>query len=171
MVQTIRREVDIAWLAGLIEGEGCIISRLYDASERQHRQLFVRVTITNNDARIIRKATEIFSALGIGYFYQLHMRRKQNHNTGIVVTVSGKGRVKKLLDAIMPHLSGKLEQAQAMKSIIERRQEMAHCYKRGNEICNDREIMALIALLKRLKHELPVNPSETKRRANYPLTW
>jgi ribosomal protein S6 len=175
MVEKISREVDVAWLAGIIEGEGCLISRFYNEECRNNKRrginLFVRIQIINNDAIIIQKTTKILSALGVGYYYQINKRKKSNHNDTLIVVVQGKGRVKKLLKAIMPYLSGKLKQAKFLKWIIERREEMAHCFDRSKRLSDDVILRLLIRKLKEAKHSLPINPSETTRRANYPLSW
>ncbi len=171
MVETISREVDLAWLAGIIEGEGCIYAYLYKHSILPNFQaLFIRVQITNNDPRIIQKATRIMSEIGVGYAFKLDKIRG-NRNQTMIVIVAGKGRVKKLLTHIRPYLSGKSEQADLLLRIIEVREEMTHRYEKGNRITDNPVIISLVNKLQEAKKNFPVNPSETIRRANYPLTW
>jgi len=173
MLETISREVNNAWLAGIIEGEGTFMAWFYKTKpeRRGQHQLVTKISIVNNDAVILRKATEILSWNKIGYFYCLTKRKNKNHNNTLCVVVQGKGRVKNLINSIKPYLSGKLRQAEMMLNIINRREEMTHSYKRGQRIIDDEELLKFTKALKEMKHSLPVDPSETKRRANYPLSW
>ena len=171
MVETISREVDNAWLAGFLEGEGCLIARFYNSDRRRGQQFFVRVTFTNNNALIMKKVSHILSDMGVGYYYQLLKRKSERHNTTLVITVQGKGRVRKLLNNVLPYMSGKLHQARVMLDLINRREEMAHCYNRGEFIDKDETLNKLINELSIAKHLLPINPSETTRIANRPLVW
>ncbi len=172
MLESISREVDKAWLAGFLDGEGCITAWFYTCKPpRRGLQFVVRVHFSNNDAIIIRKSSEILSSMQIGYCYQLQKRKNEKHNTGIVLTVNGKGRIKKLLNNLMPYLTGKKEQAEIMLKVIDRREEMTRPRKKGKYLTDDVILVSLVKDLRKAKHTLPVNPSETTRRANYPLTW
>jgi hypothetical protein len=61
-------EAEIAWLAGIVEGEGTVALSCYIRSERQSTpKVGVEIKLYNTDAGIIRKATDILERLGLSF--------------------------------------------------------------------------------------------------------
>jgi len=111
-VETISR-VDLAWLAGLVDGEGCIA--LYRDTQRS--RLRAAVVIANTDARIIAKISKILYEANIKYHYTLRKRK----NFCLSITTIGFRSCKKLLEMVLPYLVGKKEQAKLMVEYLDYR--------------------------------------------------
>src|SRR5438046_6490301 len=75
--QTIRREVEktkLAWLAGIIDGEGSI--KLADTKNNKNQRAIQKwLCIENTDVEMIAEISKIYSGLGINYHYNLNLRK------------------------------------------------------------------------------------------------
>jgi len=164
-VQSIRREVreiELAWLAGIIDGEGCIyFGKRFDGKGKPYHRL--SISIANSDVRMIAKASQIYEALNLRFAYQLRTFAKfmKKHQMCIIVDSQGTGR--KLLEAIYPYLVSKKDQAKLVLEYFEWRKG----YQRGNAI-DQNKVIDFSEKLKMLKHQLP-NPSQTTRKASKAL--
>lgn len=130
----------LAWLAGIIDGEGCITAGAYpskvrraDGSPGYRLSLFVSVTNTNED--IILTVNELFAALTtVKPIFHIHdsNARVKNHltqKTCYRVHVAGGLQVTRVLTAVLPYLVGKRKQAEALLAIVKHRK--AICDKAG----------------------------------------
>ena len=61
-------EAEIAWLAGIIEGEGSVMLSCFIRKEGGHPKIGTEIKIYNTDAGIIAKAVDIFERLGFAYY-------------------------------------------------------------------------------------------------------
>ena len=75
-------EAEIAWLAGIVEGEGSVMLSCYMREMRSKPKVGVEIKVYNTDAGIVRKAVDVVQRLGVHY----HLgERKQKP-----ITVNGK---------------------------------------------------------------------------------
>ncbi len=98
-------ETDLAWLAGIVDGEGSI-----SGSVHKNRGGYVRVSIINSDSRIINRCKEIFKEFGS----TLDARSGKGHlgSKTIYRIYTGPNQATlRFLKAIHPYLVGKQEQA------------------------------------------------------------
>lgn len=108
-------EAEKGWLAGLIDGEGCIHIDLDKNGAHPY------LTVTNTNFAITDKVWNIWQRLGIGARVQT---RRQNHKSWSPVRdvqVIGYNRLKPALIAIMPYLVGKSDEALLLYRFIESR--------------------------------------------------
>ena len=61
-----RKDTDLAYLAAMIDGEGCIFAGF--RSIETDNNLTLRVTVYNTHPLIIRRVTEILCDLGVGFY-------------------------------------------------------------------------------------------------------
>lgn len=62
-------ESEIAWLAGVLEGEGTVALTCHVRSEKcKQPKIGVEIKLYNTDAGIIRKAVDIYERLGLAYY-------------------------------------------------------------------------------------------------------
>ena len=54
------KEADIAWLAGIIDGEGNIHMGKHLGGNKGKRYLDIKVRVSNTDMRMIKKISEIY---------------------------------------------------------------------------------------------------------------
>jgi hypothetical protein len=142
------RDVEIGWLAGVLDGEGSItMSRPGKERASWHAAVF----ITNTDLRLLQKAQEILFGMGIEEArLHLHDRRYSKAETMqnrpcyriYVGTCAG---MRRLLEAVLPQLTAKREQAILLLEYLSRRQPPART--RAN--ARDHEIGRLLSLMNR----------------------
>jgi intein/homing endonuclease len=106
-VQAISRDV-LAWLAGIIDGEGCI--HFSPRSKKESRKLTVRVRIDvgSSSAIMIRKISEIWYAMGLTFCYSYQKTYRKDYMRIILQGLKGP---QKMLRAIRPFLVTKQEEA------------------------------------------------------------
>lgn len=97
--------IELGWLGGIIDGEGCI--SLHDRSgKRRGTGLTPLVSVCNTDMEIIEKIHDILKRMDIGvYVTKLYIGHK-NKNPFKTITVQGLKRVNKLLPFVIPVLTG-----------------------------------------------------------------
>jgi hypothetical protein len=119
-------DLDIAWLAGVFDGEGCI--GLYPRiihGKRSGWDYFV--VIANADAPLIRKAAEIVTHLtGKRPYIRSDMTRRGNRRVCYAITVQSRPRIIAWLEAMRPYLVAKGEQADIMLIALKARGHDAH---------------------------------------------
>lgn len=107
-------EQEKAWMAALVEGEGCL-SLAYERripKGRDFEAVFTVVTvhISNTNPYLIRAASEIWKRLGMRFHY-IWSKGKGNWADQITMKCNSVGSSKKLLEAIRPYLRSKLVEA------------------------------------------------------------
>ena len=121
-----RKDVGLAWLAGVIEGEGCISVRWGTQTAPGHEgdnRMRTLVNIYNNHPFLLKRVTEILVENEVPFCYALSKRTDEK--SGMAILVEGKGRVKKLLNLVMPYLFSKKRQAELTLEAIEYRESLA----------------------------------------------
>jgi LAGLIDADG-like domain len=111
-------DVELAWLAGFIEGEGTLAlsawNRFADGDVRSPK-VAVTIKVYNTDAKLIQKCRSIIRKLEIEPYLkereQKPMLKKGggeyvSHDPMLTLTVSKQQCAKRLLNAIRPHLFG-----------------------------------------------------------------
>jgi len=114
--QEIVSESEMGWLAGIIDGEGCIHIDL-DPRGNAHPS----ITITNSNVLIIERALEIWHKIGIGARVTTRRINHPKHSPVKDVMVIGYKRLKPALIAIMPYLIGKADEALLLYRFVESR--------------------------------------------------
>lgn len=111
-----RDECEVAWLAGIVDGEGWI--GLYDNKARRHRQL--KVVVGNTNPFMVRKISLILTRLDLRFWYQYKAPKGRLGVRDILeIGVSGNRGVAVLLHALRPHLTAKADQADAVLEYLD----------------------------------------------------
>lgn len=116
-LRSISREVDFAWLAGIIDGEGAISIDLKLAGNGKN-YLMPKVRVYNTDVRMIQKIARIYVDMGVVFFYNLNKKRKEHYKNQMGICVTSQGSCLKVLEAVEPYLANKQEIAKVMVQII-----------------------------------------------------
>ena len=141
--QATSLELDLAFLAGLMEGEGCFsLHRRIRTDRRTLRSsdappvlnYKTHIAISNSDYRVIEEVHCILDRLEVGHYIQWHGKGLKkgsiNPQTGKEVkavravgqiNIFGMKRCKTFLEKIIPYLKIKKDQAECMLEWIERR--------------------------------------------------
>lgn len=178
-VRPISREVQLAWLAGIIDGEGNIDGSLgvQKPANSGRRYFEPKVRIMNTDLRMIRRIAEIYIAENLVFFYHFsnvcrYKNKKPHWKNAMHISICSKGSVKKVLELVVPYLVNKQEVAKAIIKVIDLAQSMpkrgrnstSECFMDGSEFAD---------LMARFKAEKDwyVDPSTSIRRAREVITW
>lgn len=146
--QATPTEGQIAWLAGIIEGEGTLMMGLWRRSEDRKPKVGLQVKIYNSDAGIIRQAALILELLAVGH----HLKERdmppmlkpggEGHYAPVApmltLTVSKLDAVHKVVTTIRPWLFGeKAARADLMLQFLERRFEKFETKSMGKRAAYD----------------------------------
>ena len=116
-VGSIRRhELDAAWLAGIMDGEGCI-STTYANGNKSKNHYRCRVEVRNTNPFMIQRITQIMADKGIQFFLHF-LKKKESYKEGLVFVVTGYKAIQSLLQMILPHLTAKYDEAKLMAEFI-----------------------------------------------------
>jgi hypothetical protein len=169
-VRSISREVDIAWLAGIIDGEGCL-SVDFKLAENGKNYLSVKIRVINTDVRMIQKCARVYQELGVVFYYNVNRKTKAHYKDQTAIIVASQGSCKKILEAIRPHLANKQMVADVMIDIINYVQAFP---KGGNtsayDYINSSGFQTLFAKWN-LERKFFIEPSTTSRRAGEVISW
>ena len=118
-------KLQIGWLAGIIDGDGCITIRRngrYGGHNYQGNWRITTfrptITIANSNPLIIEETSNILDQIKVGYNIQ---QREINRKTHWTIHITGFKRCKALLDKIKNHLIGKKSQANLMNKFYKTR--------------------------------------------------
>jgi len=132
--QTKPTEVELAWLAGIIEGEGWITMSAHRCSKKEWAGGYIlapKIGVCNTDAGIIRKIRQIFDKLGTNNYIFEYRTTCQNFKSGTtILEVSTKrlDTIKNILTSIMPYMAGqKKQRAELLLDYVEKR--LSHKYE------------------------------------------
>ena len=151
---------DICWLAGIVDGDGCI---------GVHKQQFGKNTtyvpsfgLSTTCKKTYLFLDNLFKELEIGHHWTYRVVQNKNWRDRWVLQVRGMKRVSKLLEMIFPYLVTKREEAELIRKFIGLRllKNKKGAYSQGE--------MELIERTKEIKKErngnLSVKSSETIRQ-------
>lgn len=112
------KDTDIAWLAGLIDGEGCLYMRRIKPGI--NKNILSLLEIQTPSIRMYERVTEILYGLNIEYNVELGRMQKMSTRPANKILVVRKHEIKKLLEFVKPYLYVKLPEAEAMLEFLEK---------------------------------------------------
>ena len=166
--ESISRE-EAAWLAAIIEGEGSIHIARHKLS---HGKITFRLAINviNTDCLMIKRVSELWYKLGCKFYYKIHNRQKKYPNSKIAMSIECVGRrsTDKIIDAIIPYLVTKRNQAELAKEFNHKMEEIFY-----QRMPVDEYVKIQIDFVDRLisMRLQTVNPQRLKRTASKPLEF
>jgi hypothetical protein len=170
LVRSISREADLAWLAGIMDGEGCLSLNMKVAHNGK-RYLQPKIRVFNTDVRMIQKIARIYCAENVVFFYALGRRIKPHYKDQLAIIVSSQGSCRKVLKMVLPYLANKKHTAEAMLYVLSHVQSLP---KGGNTVAHDYEsdgvFVDLLSKYEEAKN-LHIEPSTTTRRAGSVCDW
>ena len=158
-----KKDVLAGCLAWAIEGEGCISAAWRMQTNPAYKgdnTLTTRVTIHNTHPLFITDITKMLCELGIKFCVVLQKGPKATRH-GISICILGKGRVKKLLNLIMPYLASKKRRAELVLELIDYRESLAikGMESKGRygkmHLWEDPKILELLTAIKEEIHNYP----------------
>lgn len=100
---------DLAWLAGIMEGEGTF-SIYHQKRKEKHAgpngQLRATVSLTNTDVFLIEKAYQVFKDIGVNFHISEYKNKKGSTRPVFDMQTARQENVKLICEALMPYLFG-----------------------------------------------------------------
>jgi len=130
------RKVDLAYFAGLLDGEGTITLERNGTRRKYNGQMGYspKVIVANTNQALIQRVFDVERALGINPHIKTQLAGKYNRGKVMYwVTVAGLTKCAKLLRPVLPYLVAKNAQARIVLDFIERRGELQAKGKPYNE--------------------------------------
>lgn len=138
-------EVNLAWLAGFVDGEGNINVGFYKNGKNHAGNYWktfrIEVVMSNTHADSIERCTEILKQIGCFFKVDLKIHDKKKWHPCFGIIVQGQKNAIKLLKAIKPYLTCKNETAQQAINAYEYRKNLTlrgpnnqWCYKYSQEM-------------------------------------
>ena len=117
------QDVEIAYFAGLIDGEGTItLERTGNRRMNGITGLSPKIIVANTDLAIIEVCKTYFKRLGVKPHIKSQLAGKYNRGkTMYWVTIQGLSKCKKVLPKLIPYLVGKAGQARLLLDFIDHR--------------------------------------------------
>jgi len=131
---------DIAWLSGIIDGEGCVT-----AQQNSVRSLTFRVTIESVSAVMIDRVRDILHQCGVEYRMEGPLWRERSTRFSRRVRVDKKQAVQRLCDLVLPYSVVKKAELVLIKSYLDK--AVGTYYSATEE---DLEILAKLRELKKV---------------------
>ena len=151
------RQLNLAWLGGLWEGEGTIT-----VVTGSKNRWFPKASIINTDFVLMSHVTHILDENGIGHYVQVRLGGcdgDPRHKDAMVVNIVGMKRVQTFIKAIVHYLHGKkLLVTAEVDGFIQRR------LSKGVRPRYDAEDLECIKRIRALNKKGPVESSETTRQ-------
>jgi hypothetical protein len=119
---TYELQVDVAWLAGIFDGEGCLSM----PTNGRGNGYALRFEIYNTDSSLLEKASRIISELHLPHSNKEALKSKFNSfskKAGNRITMTQRENCIVLLEYLLPHLTGKKQVALAMVDLFKNRKK------------------------------------------------
>jgi len=125
VAESISRKEAIAWLAGILDGEGCIIAYWQKPSKGMVGPgVRVNIRFSGTHPTLVYRVTHVLKSEGFRFCVSPH-KRKDGFKANAEIVVSGKASVARLLNLLYKHLTEKREQAELMLDLIDYRNSLA----------------------------------------------
>jgi hypothetical protein len=150
--------LDIAWLAGFIDGEGSFYLGFQSHGTGEKFPRFItQMALENTSIEPMLRMSRILKELEVPYTVHMSKYRadKPHLRPGMRIKVTGHGAMKKLCEALEPHLTCKREQAKQILYAIEYRQTLgnrAYSYKTP-QLAKDPILTAMSRRVKELNRQ------------------
>jgi len=123
------QQTDLAYLAGLLDGEGCFYARLVNTSRGRLGNVEVRIAVQATSMAMIQKIAAIYADLGLNPSIEIGRTQKRSTRPAHKVSLHRKKDVLRLLKAILPYLVVKRPEAEM---IMEWSREWGHDMRGAN---------------------------------------
>ena len=99
------QETDVAWLAGLVDGEGTFVVSKNRYAKDKPPSVKAQMSIPNTNERIIEKAVRVIRSMGIKPYVTEHPPRAGNRKRHWRVAVTKLSDMAKITDLLLPYLA------------------------------------------------------------------
>jgi len=145
----------LSWLAGIMDGEGCIALMVFPQRKRGGFRLQARATIGNTDEGIVERIITTMQEIGVGFHVQQQVSKRYGCETGRMIKlihVSTTTNLQRFLTIMLPRLASteKVERGKILLRLIELRMERSRTEGKRNNTCYTQADVDLILEFLRL---------------------
>jgi len=112
------QDVDLAWLAGIIDGEGCFCIFTNGRKDATRPSISANLTITNSNSLLLNRCKEILDGLEIKYLYQDPKNGHQRGRRVMRIRIRNYSSMQRIVELTLPFFVGKTEQARLMLEFV-----------------------------------------------------
>ncbi|HEY0048633.1 MAG TPA: LAGLIDADG family homing endonuclease [Pyrinomonadaceae bacterium] len=112
------QDVDLAWLAGIIDGEGCFCIFTNSRKDAMKPSISANLTITNSNCLLLNRCKEILDALEIKYVYQDPKNGHQRGRRVMRIKIKNYSSLQLIIELTLPFFVGKAEQAKLILEFV-----------------------------------------------------
>jgi len=112
------QDIDLAWLAGIIDGEGCFSIYSVTRKDAETPSPSAYLSITNSNRLVLDQCKKIFDELEIKYLYNDPKNGHQRGRRVMRIRIKNYSSLKRLIELILPFLVGKVDQARVMLEFV-----------------------------------------------------
>ena len=127
---TNQQETLLAWLAGILDGEGSIGFNVRKRHKTERGltkpHILPWVSVSSTSFEIIQRCQDVCALVGIGVNVVRNGRPTKANNTVWQLCIGGAKRVGALLPLVIPYLAFKGDKAKAVLSFIESRKKTGY---------------------------------------------
>ena len=105
-------QIEIGWLAGMIDGEGYLGFQAYK-TRNNHRSVSVELSITNTDEQMILRLQNILQRIGVNPYINnstYKIKHKPTHKNVWKIVLHRMNKVLKVLEIVNPYLTGQKQE-------------------------------------------------------------
>lgn len=139
---------ELAWLAGLWDGEGSIT--IFTHQEKDgNKKICPTLLVVNTNPAIIAEAARILDKLGTSFHVFERNNPNPKHKDAIQLNTRNQQYIKIALEAMLPYLVGKKAQAELTLRYVNKKIEQSKVNKRPRYDIEDFEIQSAVQLMNR----------------------
>jgi hypothetical protein len=112
------QDVDLAWLAGIIDGEGCFCIFTNSRKDAMKPSISANLSITNSNCLLLNRCREILDALEIKYLYQDPKNGRQRGRRVMRIKIKNYSSLQRIIELTLPFFVGKAEQAKLVLEFV-----------------------------------------------------
>ena len=112
------QKTDLAWLAGIIDGEGCFTIYVNHRNDANVPSISANLTITNSNGLLLNRCKEILDSLEIKYLYNDPKNGHQQGRRVMRIRVKNYSSLQRLTELLLPFLVGKADNAKVVLDFV-----------------------------------------------------
>lgn len=162
----LMNDIDFAWLAGIIDGEGNFYVNSKVAEKNKKKYLDAKVRISSTDMRMIKRISEIYAFLNLKFHFARVNMNRGSWKPAISINLGTHAGIAKLLKIVYPFLVNKKDLASIFIKIL----DFVMAFPKGGNTVqyNYFDTTEMIELISAYEKEKAwyFDPSTTSRKAN-----
>lgn len=151
------QQVDIAWFAGLFDGEGCVSLGKISYGKRDGQYYHPQAILTNTNVNLMNAAANVLRKAGLPFYIRTYASGRKNTKPLVTIQIQGIFRCLRFYEWLLPYMVGKRQEAELMLEYL--RSRLTQPGRKAPYTAREHEIFGLLATKKRDVHSRDLEPS------------